>query len=271
MKLVIVSVAAAMASLFLYSQHAEGAPAKPKTKSTAKTQALLCNRPAPNRMADGRLLNHLPYKDSPEQVIDPPKGFNEFANGAKTKCSYIHPDIRTDLEAMIAASNKHLPPGDGLVGVSCTRTIKYQTDIATSPFCRGLEGDNFQKRALTSAPPGFSEHHTGYTIDFGLKNGTCSDPSACFGDTKAGRWLRQCAHHYGFEMSFPEPAKKNPKMILGKPVGPQGVSYEPWHYRWVGRSKDAAGASKARNIFRKARDTYPAAKPVTATPPFDCF
>ena len=42
-----------------------------------------------------------------------------------------------------------------------------------------------------------------------------------FEDTAAFRWLSEHAAEYHFEMSF---GRDNP----------MGVSYEPWHYRFVG-------------------------------------
>ena len=46
-----------------------------------------------------------------------------------------------------------------------------------------------------------------------------------FEQTAAFRWLQAHAAQFNFEISFP---KDNP----------QGVNYEPWHWRWVG--SDAA-------------------------------
>ncbi|KAK3286972.1 hypothetical protein CYMTET_5497 [Cymbomonas tetramitiformis] len=42
-----------------------------------------------------------------------------------------------------------------------------------------------------------------------------------FEHTRAGRWLRENAVRYHFEMSFPRD-------------NPDGVAYEPWHYRFMG-------------------------------------
>jgi zinc D-Ala-D-Ala carboxypeptidase len=82
-------------------------------------------------------------------------------------------------------------------------------------------GETPTKRAEVSAPPGYSEHHTGYAIDLGDATNPSTDLENTFEQTKAFVWLKANAARYGFEMSFP---KDNA----------QGVSYEPWHWRFVG-------------------------------------
>jgi D-alanyl-D-alanine carboxypeptidase len=85
-----------------------------------------------------------------------------------------------------------------------------------------------------SAPPGFSEHHTGYALDISDSKHPETDLKLAFEYTKAYRWLKAHAAQYGFELSFP---KNNL----------QGVSYEPWHWRFV-------GSPTAQEIFRLARN-----------------
>jgi len=69
-------------------------------------------------------------------------------------------------------------------------------------------------------PPGHSEHQTGLAVDLAdLKVGAKG-----FGATKAGKWLARNSWKYGF--------------ILRYPAGKEeltGISYEPWHFRYVGR------------------------------------
>ena len=77
------------------------------------------------------------------------------------------------------------------------------------------------QRAEVSAPPGYSEHHTGYAVDFVDGYYPDTDLEVGFENTPAFRWLQANAVRYGFELSFP---KNND----------QGVSYEPWHWRFVG-------------------------------------
>ena len=71
------------------------------------------------------------------------------------------------------------------------------------------------------AKPGYSEHQTGLAVDFAARG--VSTLNVSFAKTKAGIWLAQNAHLYGFILRYPS----------GKtPV--TGYSYEPWHFRFVG-------------------------------------
>ncbi len=76
----------------------------------------------------------------------------------------------------------------------------------------------------TTAPPGFSRHHTGYTID--LNDGVVG---GVFKYTPSYIWLSQNnfyrAKQYGFIPSYPEDTEK------------QGPEPEPWEFVWVGRSQ----------------------------------
>jgi D-alanyl-D-alanine carboxypeptidase len=78
-----------------------------------------------------------------------------------------------------------------------------------------------EERALVSAPPGYSEHHTGYAIDIADGSSSQTVLQISFDQTPAFRWMQAHAARYGFELSFPQ-------------ENPQGVSYEPWHWRYVG-------------------------------------
>ncbi len=71
------------------------------------------------------------------------------------------------------------------------------------------------------APPGFSEHQTGWVLDIGDQADSEADDNPLFERTAAFRWLQAHASQFGFELSFP-------------PGNWQGVSYEPWHWRFVG-------------------------------------
>ncbi len=57
--------------------------------------------------------------------------------------------------------------------------------------------------------------------------------SVSFETTPAFRWLQDYAASYHFTLSFPE-------------VNPQGVSYEPWHWRFE-------GSAEALRLFEPAR------------------
>ena len=73
------------------------------------------------------------------------------------------------------------------------------------------------------APPGYSEHSTGYAVDLGDGRFPETNLSQSFQDTEAFRWLQDHAARYHFVLSFPEGNK-------------QGVMYEPWHWRYQGNA-----------------------------------
>lgn len=75
---------------------------------------------------------------------------------------------------------------------------------------------------MFSAKPGFSEHQTGLVVDVSETSNHCY-LQECFGDTKAGRWLAENAHLYGFILRYPQ-----------NKDGITDFSYEPWHFRFVG-------------------------------------
>lgn len=82
---------------------------------------------------------------------------------------------------------------------------------------------------ILSAPPGFSEHQLGTTIDFSspeLADITGDDSlqfHTSFYQTSEGQWLLENAHRFGFTLSYPRDA-----------FDLTGFYYEPWHYRYVG-------------------------------------
>ncbi len=65
--------------------------------------------------------------------------------------------------------------------------------------------------------PGASEHQTGLAFD------VTAETNGGFESTPQYAWLSQHAHEYGFIQRYPA----NKSDITG-------ISYEPWHYRYVG-------------------------------------
>ena len=88
---------------------------------------------------------------------------------------------------------------------------------------------------VRSARPGHSEHQLGTSIDL-------SSPGwgGRFGDwgreTAEGAWMAAHAWEYGFVMSYPSGSQAQ-----------TCFSYEPWHYRWIGR--EAAAAHRDTGLY----------------------
>src|SRR5882762_5275468 len=53
------------------------------------------------------------------------------------------------------------------------------------------------------APPGYSEHQSGWAVDIGDESEPKTDDNPSFEGTKAFSWLKHNAIKYGFELSFP--------------------------------------------------------------------
>ena len=73
-----------------------------------------------------------------------------------------------------------------------------------------------------SSAPGYSEHQSGLCVDFIEKGKSVLDET--FAESEAFAWLVENAYRFGFILRYPE----------GK-EDVTGYSYEPWHYRFVGR------------------------------------
>jgi zinc D-Ala-D-Ala carboxypeptidase len=187
----------------------------------------LCPGTSKERIAiasDGTLLGHLPYANaSPTDLATPPSGFGSG------NCASMQGEAKIALERMIEGARATDPAiADAMVGLSCFRSSTYQKEV----FCRKV-GDGFAARARASAPPGYSEHATGYAMDIGDRGHPQCNLSPCFAETPVGQWLAANAGNYGFVLSFPK-------------GNGQGVMYEPWHWRYEG-----SGGAKA--VFVNAR------------------
>lgn len=96
----------------------------------------------------------------------------------------------------------------------------YSTGIKASQIAAGT-GDNAVNATLSmTAVPGYSRHHTGYTIDL-----QCDDGQE-FGASICGRWISKDnytnAKKFGWIPSYPPDG------------GEQGPEPEAWEYVWVG-------------------------------------
>ena len=101
-----------------------------------------------------------------------------------------------------------------LIIVSAYRSIAQQAAIVR----RKLEaGASLEQVLAVSAPPGFSEHHTGRAVDLGTPDAGVLE--AGFAETAAFRWLGQRAGEFCFVLSYPS-------------GNPEGYDFEPWHWRY---------------------------------------
>jgi len=78
---------------------------------------------------------------------------------------------------------------------------------------------------LASARPGHSEHQLGSALDFTSYGGTDPWRYGDWGVTRAGAWIARHGWEYGFVLSYPDGKRTT-----------SCYRYEPWHWRWVGRT-----------------------------------
>ena len=153
---------------------------------------------------DQSILGHLPYREI-----------------SKEKLVLIEPNIEVHIdmsESLLKMKSDAKKDGIFLVFLSGYRSINLQEDIFYS--LKSMRNQIAAERARVSAPPGYSEHSTGFAIDIGDANKRETDFEVEFENTDAFRWLKLNAAKYHFKLSFDQNNKT--------------VDYEPWHWRYEG-------------------------------------
>lgn len=93
------------------------------------------------------------------------------------------------------------------------RYIRNRTDAGMS------YEDAYNEVCKTTAKAGHSEHQSGLCVDFHNKKYA----NKSFADTPQYKWIEKNAHRFGFIVRYPQ-GKENIT----------GISFEPWHLRYVG-------------------------------------
>lgn len=121
----------------------------------------------------------------------------------------VHRDAIQPLKDMVAHAKEE---GVTLEVGSAFRSVDYQRNIVQK---KQREGQSDQTIYKTSSHPGYSEHHTGFAVDFVPINHN-------FANSAAYRWLKDNASRYGFYQTFtPEYSRAT------------GVSEESWHWKFT--------------------------------------
>lgn len=116
-------------------------------------------------------------------------------------------DAFVKMAAAAAADGVELLVDSGYRSVAYQRQI-YQRKLA--------EGDAFADIARGVAPPGYSEHMLGTTLDLVPSKWT-------FNGTPAEKWLLANGGAFAFVQSYPQKSER-------------GFTWEPWHWKYVGDS-----------------------------------
>ena len=156
------------------------------------------------RNHEHRILGHLPY-----------------AEISRDKLVLIEPNIEVHIDmrdSLLKMKKEAKKEGVYLVFLSGYRSIKLQNDIFYS--LKTIRNQEAAERARVSAPPGYSEHSTGFAIDIGDANQRETDFETEFENTDAFKWLIRNAAKFHFKLSFSKDNKY--------------INYEPWHWRYEG-------------------------------------
>ncbi len=191
----------------------------PKPAIVAKVET-----PAPVKV----LFGHLPYAEADPSRL---KGVGAFARDGFARPESLDLEAAAAFQQMVVAAKKEkilLMPISGFWSIAEQREL-FEQQIQRKG---GIEA-----AARWSAPPGHSEHHTGYAIDVTDAQSPDNDLKLTFQATRAYSWMATNAYQFGFEQSFPEHNR-------------QGVSFEPWHWRYV-------NSPRAAQIFTIARTQFP--------------
>lgn len=164
-------------------------------------------------------------------------GHFRYAIAPQSQLELVLPGQTITLQKNAAVAFRQLVTAAAKDGVSITLISGFRDHASQDYLFYDVmqeRGQTPQQRAEVSAPPGFSEHHTGYAVDIGDAQAPSTSLSPSFGETTAFAWMQKHAAQYHWELSFP-------------PQNPQGVNYEPWHWRYIGDRESIATFSIARN------------------------
>lgn len=133
----------------------------------------------------------------------------------------IHRDMERPLREMIAAAKREgvtLEVGSGF------RSKDYQKGIIERKIKAGQSAKAIYH---VSSAPGYSEHHTGFAVDF-------TPISHAFAKSKGYRWLvtQGNAQKFGFYQTF-----------TASYSDASGISEESWHFKYLGtpRARELLG------------------------------
>ncbi|WP_207726899.1 M15 family metallopeptidase [Anaerosolibacter carboniphilus] len=143
----------------------------------------------------------------PEDLVTPQIRYTFDEDSPKRK---VRREVAEALEEMFTAAEQE---GITLYATSGYRSYERQKQI----YQERVSALGIQAASAYVAPPGCSEHQTGLAMDIG------NQLTEEFGNSKEGKWLEKNAFKYGFIIRYP----KGKEHITG-------ISYEPWHIRYVG-------------------------------------
>jgi len=177
-------------------------------------------------------------KEANENILYGHKKYKQVENKDLVTIPDTNKKIHTDaLHDWTKMQQDALKDGITLKPYSAFRdTINQKANFYGKMNSRGLTPEQM---ARSVAPPGHSEHHTGYTVDINSVKSNYWNSSE---GKKISAWMKSNAKKYNFNLSFPE-------------GNSQGVMHEPWHWRWQGNdlAKKALHQQPTRGLQEEAQ------------------
>lgn len=167
-----------------------------------KGSLILVNKDYPSYVDGEDAVSLYDYKTNTYTVADTNVMINKSIVDATNKMFDDFYSIYGESDLYIACAYRSYATQEGL----------YQDELNSDPEA----GVNLV------APPGYSDHQTGYVFDVDHYNATEKNGIAFDGTGNDEWFLNNCAN-YGFIVRYPEDK-----------VDITGYYYEPWHYRYVG-------------------------------------
>lgn len=196
--------------------------------STARSGTILATRRPPACLYGDVPTRYRALADRSRTLVDTTYGVGSsyapsdlvstYVGGALNGGYLIRDDAKGDLAAMARAA---AAAGARLQVVSAFRS--YRTQRSTFAYWVSVSG--LAAALVSSARPGHSEHQLGTALDFTSSGGAAPWAYADWATTRAGAWIARHGWEYGFVLSYP-----------GGTRATTCYRYEPWHWRWVGRT-----------------------------------
>ena len=109
----------------------------------------------------------------------------------------------------------------------------FESDVRRFMYSGMTEEEAREETARNVAVPGSSEHEAGLAVDIVFVGRQMLDERQ--EDNETQQWLMEHCHEYGFILRYPRDKQEI-----------TGITYEPWHYRYVG--EEAAQEIMSRGI-----------------------
>ena len=164
-----------------------------------------------SKVEDGKLLlvnkyHNLSSDYEPENIIKTSATYSYAGNSLNEETYNAYKNLAEEAKTV----------GHTILIISSYRTYSSQDELWNER--KSLYGT--RKADSYAARAGHSEHQSGYAVDVG----DFYDVNDKFGETESFTWMIDNAHKFGFILRYP----KDKEEITG-------YSYEPWHYRYVGK------------------------------------